>query len=87
MLTNLGNILFGSATPHNCYGTSGTTPGCGKQWFNIPESNAKKIEPNPNYKTPIVIPQYQINEDQFSQILKDTNNDMKKLLPSTKGTK
>ena len=67
---NFLNILLGTATPHNCYGTSGGVEGCGKQWNNIPESNALPIKPDPNYKAPLQIPQYGAY-DSSSNLLKN----------------
>ena len=55
---NLGNILTGTATPHNCYGTSGNTEGCDKQWDKIPKSNAMPVDRLTDYKPPIEISSY-----------------------------
>ena len=76
---NVYNVLKGTATPHNCYGTSGGTPGCDKQWENLPISSAPKISSNPTYKSPVVIPDYQsMNtvEPQFLQYGKIQLNQM-----------
>jgi hypothetical protein len=58
--SNLWNNLFGKATPHNCYGTSGSVSGCDKQWqeVTIPKSNSPAIT-KPDYKAPVIVPQYQ----------------------------
>lgn len=58
VLENVYNVLKGTATPHNCYGTSATNAGCDQQWDNIPESKSPKIS-NPGYQPPVVVPQYQ----------------------------
>jgi filamentous hemagglutinin len=84
--SNLWNILFGKATPHNCYGTSGGTERCTKQWDNIPTSNAQKIKPNVNYKSPVLIPQYQQVDKITPQVQQDSNAQMNQLLQATTPT-
>ncbi len=80
--SNLYNTFFGKASPHNCYGTSGNTANCDKQWDNIPTSNAKPIDPNPAYKAPVVIPQYQQVDKITPQVQQDSNSQMNQLLQS-----
>ena len=53
---NALNVLTGTATPHNCYGTA--SKDCGSEWKNLPVSSSPKIT-NPDYKPPVVIPQFQ----------------------------
>lgn len=76
---NLINTLFVAASPHNCYGTSGGTAGCDQQWGNLPESKSKDIN-NLEYKSPIVIPQYQQTDKITPQIQQDSNIQMNQLL-------
>jgi filamentous hemagglutinin len=76
---NLGNILTGTATPHNCYGTAGTTAGCDRQWDNLPESRSPRIT-NPGYKSPAVIFYYPQLDLVTSQVQKDSNAGMNQLL-------
>jgi filamentous hemagglutinin len=83
-IANLINTLFGTASPHNCYGTSGGTEGCTKQWDNIPTSNAQKIIPNSEYKPPVVIPQYQQVDKVTPQVQQDSNSQMNQLLQPVK---
>jgi hypothetical protein len=84
--SNLWNILFGKATPLICYGTSGGTERCTKQWDNIPTSNAQKIKPNVNYKSPVLIPQYQQVDKITPQVQQDSNAQMNQLLQATTPT-
>jgi filamentous hemagglutinin len=79
-IANLINTLFGTASPHNCYGTAGSTANCDKQWDNIPKSNAPEIRPNSNYKPPVVIPQYQQVDQVTPQVQQDSNSQMNQLL-------
>ena len=44
---NTINVLTGTATPHNCYGTSGGTADCERQWENVPASNGNPINLSP----------------------------------------
>ena len=84
--SNLWNILFGKATPHNCYGTSRGVTGCDDQWSNIPTSNTKTIDPNPAYKAPVMIPQYQQVYKVTPQVQQDSNAQMNQLLQATTPT-
>jgi hypothetical protein len=81
--SNLWNILFGKATPHNCYGTSAGVKDCDQQWEKdtIPKSNAPTIT-KPDYKAPVVIPQYQPEDKLTRQVQKDSNAQMDQLLVS-----
>ena len=85
VVKNLINIVTGTATPHNCYGTSGAIQGCIDQWKGIPESNSPKIT-NPDYQSPIAIPEYSRIEKITSQAQKDSNVEMKQLLQPASNT-
>lgn len=82
--SNFGNILTGTATPHNCYGTSSGTKDCNKQWDNIFKSNAPPIDRSTDYKPPIEIPNYDdiIHQSVFLQnlITTQSNQSANKLL-------
>ncbi len=81
--SNLWNILFGKATPHNCYGTSAGVKDCDRQWEKdtIPRSNARTIT-KPDYKAPVVIPQYQPENNPTRKVQNDSNAQMDQLLVS-----
>ena len=82
-ISNVINILTGTASPHNCDGTSRATAGCEKQWDNIPKSNAPEIKPNSNYRSPVVIPQYPQVDKVTPQVQQDSNAQMNQLLYRT----
>jgi filamentous hemagglutinin len=77
--SNLYNTFFGTASPHNCYGTGGDA--CRNQWGNMPESNSPKVT-NPDYKAPIVIPKYQQVDKLAPQVQQSSNEQMNQLLQS-----
>jgi filamentous hemagglutinin len=79
-IANLLNTLFGTASPHNCYGTAGKE--CQSQWSNIPESNSPKVT-NPDYKAPVMIPQYQQVDKLAPQVQQSSNELMNQLLQSS----
>jgi hypothetical protein len=79
-IANLFNTLFGTVSPHNCYGTAGKE--CQSQWSNIPESNSPKIT-NPDYKAPVMIPQYQQVDKLAPQVQQSSNELMNQLLQSS----
>jgi hypothetical protein len=81
--SNLWNTLFGKATPHNCYGTSGSVSGCDKQWqeVTIPKSNSPAIT-KPDYKAPVIAPQYQPLDTVSPQVQQNSNEQMNQLLES-----
>ncbi|WP_236657742.1 hemagglutinin repeat-containing protein [Limnohabitans sp. TS-CS-82] len=79
-IANLLNTLFGTVSPHNCYGTAGKE--CQSQWSNIPESNSPKIT-NPDYKAPVMIPQYQQVDKLAPQVQQSSNELMNQLLQSS----
>jgi filamentous hemagglutinin len=74
---NAVNIMTGTVTPHNCYGTAGKE--CDTQWDSIPKSNSLRLT-NPDYKTPVVIPQYQLVDKLAPQIQQRSNEQMNQLL-------
>ncbi len=78
-IANLINTLFGTASPHNCYGTGGDA--CRNQWGNMPESNSPKVT-NPDYKAPVVIPKYQQVDKLALQVQQSSNEQMNQLLQS-----
>ncbi len=51
VLSNAYNIAKGTATPHNCYGSSGDVAGCNKQW----DGNVV-ITPKPPKSTQVQLP-------------------------------
>jgi hypothetical protein len=79
--SNLWNILFGKATPHNCYGTSGKVEDCDKQWGNLPKNNSPTIT-KPDYKAPVIAPQYQSLDTVSPQVQQSSNEQMNQLLES-----
>lgn len=82
-ISNATNIMMGTATPHNCYGTSGGTAGCGDVWNKPPVSNLEKIEINPDFKSSVVIPQYQSVDKGTLQVQINSDAHMSQLLQPT----
>jgi filamentous hemagglutinin len=79
-VSNVVNTMTGTITPHNCYGTAGKE--CGDtQWDNIPKNNSPSIA-NPDYKTPVVIPQYQQVDKLAPQVHQSSNEQVNQLLQS-----
>jgi len=76
-VSNVVNTMTGTITPHNCYGTA--SKDCQSQWSNIPESNIPN-RTNPDYKAPIVIPQYQQVDKVAPQVQQDSNTQLNQLL-------
>jgi filamentous hemagglutinin len=76
-ISNVVNTMTGTITPHNCYGTA--SKDCQSQWSNIPESNIPN-RTNPDYKAPVVIPQYQQVDKVAPQVQQDSNTQMNQLL-------
>lgn len=76
-VSNIVNTMTGTTTPHNCYGTA--SKDCGTQWQNILESNSPN-RTNPDYRAPVVIPQYQQVDKVTPQMQQDTNKQMNQLL-------
>jgi filamentous hemagglutinin len=75
-VSNFVNTMMGTITPHNCYGTA---KDCQSQWSNIPESNSPN-RTNPDYKAPVVIPQYQQVDKVTPKVQQDSNTQMNQLL-------
>jgi filamentous hemagglutinin len=84
--SNFWNVLTGTATPHNCYGTSGARPDCTIIWNNIPASNAPTNVPNnPNppstqNNSPITNPANLQQQQLQQQVQSQSNQQMQSII-------